>query len=208
MRRRFKRERADAELDITAFMNLMIVLVPILLINMIFAHTSVLELNFPEGPAQSAEQQKQLQLQVIILPQRLLVADNRNGLIKEIKLADAANRIDAGEQEAKSEATGGQKAGLHDFAQLSKVMQELKARLPEKQDITIMARPDTSYQTLVSAMDTVRSFATVVAGSVVQAELFPEISIADVPESLLSSEQTQANLADIVAETFTQKVES
>lgn len=210
MRRRFKRERADAELDITAFMNLMIVLVPILLINMIFAHTSVLELNFPEGPAQSAEDQKQLQLQVIILPQRLLVADNRNGLIKEIKLADTASQTGAANQteDAGQAANDSPKTGQHDFAQLSKVMQELKARLPEKQDITIMARPDTSYQTLVTAMDTVRSFATVVAGSVVQAELFPEISIADVPESLLSSGQTQANLADIVAETFTQKVES
>ena len=49
MKRRLRRPQEAADLDITAFMNLMIVLVPILLINMIIAHTSVLELNFPES---------------------------------------------------------------------------------------------------------------------------------------------------------------
>jgi len=33
----------------------------------------------------------------------------------------------------------------------------------------------------VTVMDTVRSYKAVVAGSVVNAELFPEISIADAP---------------------------
>ena len=48
MKRKHRRLRnKDTDLDITAFMNLMIVLVPILLMNMVFAQTSVLELNFP-----------------------------------------------------------------------------------------------------------------------------------------------------------------
>jgi len=40
---------------------------------------------------------------------------------------------------------------------------------------------DINYQTIVSAMDTVRSFKTVVAASVVDGELFPEISLGDAP---------------------------
>ena len=63
MRRKHRRLQQEADLDITAFMNLMIVLVPILLINMIFAHTTVLELNFPEMDSASANQEEQLQLQ-------------------------------------------------------------------------------------------------------------------------------------------------
>lgn len=63
-------------------------------------------------------------------------------------------------------------------------MKEVKARVPDKRDIVIMARKQTSYQSLVSAMDTVRSYETVVAGSVVDAELFPEISIADAPQNV------------------------
>ena len=54
-RRRSQRYRgADAELDITAFMNLMIVLVPVLLLSMVFTHTTVIDLNFPSGESAEA----------------------------------------------------------------------------------------------------------------------------------------------------------
>ncbi|MGQ7273665.1 ExbD/TolR family protein [Marinobacter sp. V034] len=162
MRRKHRRLHTEPELDITAFMNLMIVLVPVLLLNMVFAHTSVLELNFPQSEGSAAEQAESLQLQVIILDDALVVSDNKAGVIKRI--AD-------------------NKQG-HDFAMLGQVMKEVKARVPDKRDIVIMARKQTSYQSLVSAMDTVRSYETVVAGSVVDAELFPEISIADAPQNV------------------------
>ncbi len=173
MRRKHRRLRSEAELDITAFMNLMIVLVPILLINMIFAHTSVLELNFPAQDQTSADDQENLQLQVVILEDKLVVSDNQGGVIKAI------DNLKAGSKVAATHRNG---AGAYDFETLGKVMQELKSRIPEKKDITVMARKATSYQTLVSVMDKVRSYRTVVAGSVVNAELFPEVSIADAPE--------------------------
>jgi biopolymer transport protein ExbD len=162
MKRKHRRLRQEADLDITAFMNLMIVLVPILLINMIFASTSVLELNFPTQDNDQALENELVQLQVIITPEQLLVADNKGGVIKQIDSKD----------------------GAYDFEMLGLVMQDLKARVPEKKDITVMAMKKTSYQTLVSVMDKVRSYPAVVAGSVVHAELFPEVSIADAPESL------------------------
>lgn len=160
MKRKHRRLRSEADLDITAFMNLMIVLVPILLINMIFAHTSVLELNFPTQDDGQALDNDLIQLQVIITPEQLLVADNKGGVIKQIDSSD----------------------GQYDFETLGMVMKDLKARVPEKKDITVMAMQKTSYQTLVSVMDKVRSYPAVVAGSVVHAELFPEVSIADAPE--------------------------
>lgn len=162
MKRKHRRLRQEADLDITAFMNLMIVLVPILLINMIFASTSVLELNFPTQDNDQALENELVQLQVIITPEQLLVADNKGGVIKQIDSKD----------------------GAYDFEMLGLVMQDLKARVPEKKDITVMAMKKTSYQTLVSVMDKVRSYPAVVAGSLVHAELFPEVSIADAPESL------------------------
>jgi biopolymer transport protein ExbD len=182
MRRRFKRDREDADLDITAFMNLMIVLVPILLINMIFAHTSVLELNFPESNSPQNELEKQLQLQVIILDQHLVVADNKGGVIKQIENLD----------------------GAYDYTMLGQVMQDIKARVPDKKDVTIMAKQETSYQTLVTVMDTVRSFRTVVAGSLVHAELFPEVSIADAPEVVGAPDE----LAKTLSKEQGKKVES
>ena len=46
-RRKHRRLVQPVELDITAFMNLMIVLVPVLLLSMVFTQNAVLELNFP-----------------------------------------------------------------------------------------------------------------------------------------------------------------
>ena len=75
--------------------------------------------------------------------------------------------------------------GDYDFALLSLVLQEVKRQLREKgadrQAITILSEPEVDYQTIVSAMDTVRSFKAVVAASVVDAVLFPEISFGDAP---------------------------
>lgn len=165
MRRKHRRLHKVADLDITAFMNLMIVLVPVLLLNMVFAHTRVLELNFPEMDAAAAgSEEEPLQLQVIILEDKLVIADNRGGIIKQLPQKDAQ----------------------HDFQLLGDVMKDIKARLPDKKDITVMARKDTSYQTLISVMDTVRSYPAVVAGSLVNAELFPEVSIADAPALALA----------------------
>ncbi len=172
MKRKHRRLKHEADLDITAFMNLMIVLVPILLINMIFAHTSVLELNFPTQNTQESVEDELIQLQVMILPEKLVVADNKGGVIKQIDSINAN----------------------YDYATLGEVMKELKSRIPEKQDITIMAMKKTSYQTLVSVMDKVRSYPAVVAGSVVHAELFPEISIADAPEQIQIDAQEEVVL--------------
>jgi biopolymer transport protein ExbD len=160
MRRKHRRLQSEADLDITPFMNLMIVLVPVLLLNMVFAHTTVLELNFPNTDGSSALEQKELQLQVMIFDDQLVVADNQGGVIKTIP----------------------QKQAEYDYDMLGQVMKELKKRLPEKRNVTIMSSSDTTYQALVSVMDSVRSYEAVVAGDVVNAELFPDISLGDAPE--------------------------
>jgi hypothetical protein len=75
--------------------------------------------------------------------------------------------------------------GTYDFELLSLVLQEVKRQLREqgieRQDITILSEPEVDYQTIVHTMDTVRSFKAVVAASVVDAALFPEISFGDAP---------------------------
>jgi biopolymer transport protein ExbD len=140
--------------------------------NMALAQTSVLELNFPSQTNNQENQDVALQLQVIILKEKLVVSDNKGGVIKSIE----------------------SKEGVYNFEMLGKVIQDLKSRIPDKKDITVMAEKKTSYQTLVSVMDKVRSYKAVVAGSLVHAELFPEISIADAPE-VVSAE----NMADVQA---------
>ena len=46
-RRTHRRKHPAAELNITAFMNLMVVLVPFLLMTAVFSHITILDLNLP-----------------------------------------------------------------------------------------------------------------------------------------------------------------
>ena len=151
--------RKDAELDVTPFMNLMMVLVPALLLSVVFTKITVIDLDFPAGNAAGEIDPDQVHLEVIVRDDRLVVADGRGGAIKTLPAVN----------------------GEQDFAQLSLVMQELKRRMPEKRDIVILLDADTNYQTLVSVMDRVRSYSTVQAMEVVEAELFPVISLGDPP---------------------------
>ena len=159
VRKRRLRHTEAADLDVTPFMNLMIVLVPVLLLSMVFTHTTVIDLNFPTGDAAGEFDPDVVHLEVAVYQDRLVVADGRGGVIKTI----------AAQEEG------------HNYAELTLVMQELKKRMPEKEDITVLLEDETDYQTLVSVMDRVRAYPTVQALEVVQAELFPVISLGDTP---------------------------
>ena len=53
-----------------------------------------------------------------------------------------------------------------------------------KRDIAVLLQADTDYQTLVFVMDRVRSFKAVQGLDVVDAELFPVISLGDSPHAV------------------------
>ena len=152
----------EAELDITSFMNLMIVLVPVLLLSMTFTQVTVHEIQLPEltgGSAVSSEPQSRLE--VMVSRAGFEVYYPANTLIKKIPLL----------KDEQVEAL--------DFRTLSLVMQEVKQQLPDKRDALIRLSGDIDYQSLVSTMDAVKSYKTVVVASVVEVELFPEISLGD-----------------------------
>lgn len=164
MRKPRHRRTVEAELDITAFMNLMIVLVPILLLGMVFSRITVVDVILPpSNPGELSNENKQA-VELVIRRDSMRVDYPRGILLKKIPMTTA---------------------GTHDFELLSLVLQEVKRQLREqgieRQDITILSEPEVDYQTIVHTMDTVRSFKAVVAASVVDAALFPEISFGDAP---------------------------
>jgi biopolymer transport protein ExbD len=165
MKRRLRRRsrlHEPADINITAFMNLMVILVPFLLITAVFSRITILELNLPAaGSGQQSQDEHQFELEVIVRENSIEVGDRDGGLIKRIPALD----------------TG------HDIAQLSELLQQVKARFPEKIDATLLLEADTPYDTLVQVMDKVRAAPVVQAGSVLMAELFPEIAIGDAPAS-------------------------
>jgi len=167
MNRKRKRHngQVEAELDITAFMNLMIVLVPILLLGLVFSKITVVDVTLPSGFSGDTDDSQNKQIELVIRPQSMSLAYPRGVLLKTIPMLE--------------------EEGAYDFELLSLVLQEVKRQLREKgiekQSITILSEPEIDYQTIVTAMDTVRSFKAVVAASVVDAALFPDISFGDAP---------------------------
>jgi biopolymer transport protein ExbD len=159
---RVRRLRKEvAHLEVTAFINLIVVLVPFLLSTAVFTRLSVLDLTLPAQSSSSVEQLKveDLQLEVVIRPDALDVGDRIGGLIQHI-----ANN-----------------GSGYDTVALSTLMQQIKAKFPEKASATILAQPDTSYDVLVQVMDAVREVAPAHGTNNPRVELFPEIAIGDAP---------------------------
>lgn len=152
--------KKPAQLEITAFLNLIVVLVPFLLSTAVFSRLAVLELTLPAQSSGVENLKGDLQLEVVIRPDALEVGDRIGGLIQRIANTEA---------------------GAHDYKSLSLLMEQLKVRFPDKTDATILAEPNTPYDVLVQVMDAMRVGQTVQGAKVVRAELFPDISIGDAP---------------------------
>jgi len=162
MNRRSRRRRnvETAELNITAFLNLMVILVPFLLITAVFSRVAVLELNLPD-PAAAADRpvDEGFDLEVTIRVGRIDVGDRRSGVLRSF------------------DVTGGR----HDYRALGQFLQELKGRFPDQTEALLLLEPDVSYDVLVQVMDTVRVAILERKEGTVEAELFPDISIGDAP---------------------------
>ena len=159
VRRRKLRQQEPPGLNITAFMNLMVILVPFLLITAVFSHLAVLELNLPGAGTASKNKKPDFELQVILLKNRIDLADSKGGLIKRIK---------------------NNKNG-YNFAFLTKTLKQVKARFPDKTNASILSSPEVKYNSLIKVMDAVRMYHAVEDGEIINAELFPDISIGDAP---------------------------
>ncbi len=165
MRKR-RLHKKPAELELTAFINLIVVLVPFLLSTAVFSRLAVMDLSLP-APSNAVEQLKgnDLKLEVVIRKDAYEVGDRVGGLIQRIERhADKPNG---------------------ELKQLSGLMVQIKQKFPDKTEVSVLAEPDTPYDHLVQVMDAVRAAPTARteggATRVVQAELFPDISVGDAP---------------------------
>ncbi len=158
MRIRRLRKR-PAMLEITAFLNLIVVLVPFLLSTAVLTPLAVIDLSLPAQSNGLDQIKGDLDLEVVVRADVIEVGDRIGGLIQRIP-----------------DANGG-----HDLKSLTLLLQQVKARFPDKTAVTVLAEPGTAYDALVSVLDAVRVGYTSVDGRLAQAELFPDISIGDAP---------------------------
>ncbi|MEH6451659.1 MAG: biopolymer transporter ExbD [Psychromonas sp.] len=167
MLRKQKIKREDVELDITSFLNLMIVLVPVLLMMMVFSHITVLDLKLPQVTDTTELHQSlsddQKQIEIMVFKKQIEIYYPQSHLLKVIP----------------ADANG------YDYDLFVFTLKQLKAALIseniEKMDVSLLLQEDTDYQTIITLADKTRSYKAVVVASVVDAELFPEISLGDAP---------------------------
>ena len=157
-RKHYKKDREPPELNITSFMNLMVVLVPFLLISAVFSQITILQLNLPSTAAASKANKKQIRIEVVVRQNRIEVGDG-NKLIKRIRNNEEGYNVRA----------------------LSKVLLAIKKRYPSKKDATILLDPEIEYDVLVKLMDAIGTAEVIQGLSVQKLELFPQISIGDAP---------------------------
>ena len=160
---RSNKKRHISDLDVTPFMNLMVVLVPVLLLTFTFTKTTVINLTFPRLTDETAVHEKEKldksYIEIILREKEIIVADKKSPL-REFKIDENDN---------------------FDAKSLVQLMKELKTLFPAKRNIVILLEPEVSFATLVNILDYVRSYKAVLVTSVVDAELFPEVSLGTAP---------------------------
>ena len=158
--RRLKKH--PAALEISAFLNLIVVLVPFLLSTAVFTRMAVLDMSLPaQNSGGAAEQLKvdHLQLEVVIRPDSIEVGDRIGGLIERIPNTERGP----------------------DVVALNTLIKQLKVKFPEQRDASVLAEPDTAYDRLVQVMDAVRGTHIMQGRDIIRTELFPDIAIGDAP---------------------------
>jgi biopolymer transport protein ExbD len=153
--------KTPAGLDVTAFINLIVVLVPFLLSTAVFTRLAVLDLSLPAQATGALEQldSKNLLLEVVIRADAIEVGDRIGGLIQRIEKGGAG----------------------YDTKALAELMAQIKLRFPDKTEATVLPEPNIPYDVLVQVMDAVRAGRQVQGAKVVPVDLFPDISIGDAP---------------------------
>ena len=151
----------EAELDITSFMNLMVILIPFLLLNAVFTQVAVLNVSLPKegGAAAADEPKKTLVLEVMVYDNRFVVADRQTGPMRSIP----------------------HQGKVPDYKALNGYLREVKTQYPLVSEATILLEPETSYDTLIQTMDSVRIIQSEVNGKPTKYALFPDVGIGDAP---------------------------
>ena len=149
--------RQTASVDVTAFLSLMVILVPFLLITAVFSRITILELESASGDSKQEPVRDALQLQIVVREAVIEVRhQGQGGVVRLIRTP-----------------VGGEVAAL------ASLVKELKARFPDSHEATILLEPQIVYDVLVQVMDTVRIRQHRQDAGMKSMELFPRISLGE-----------------------------
>ena len=151
----------EAELAVTTFLNLMVVLVPFLLITAVFSRLTVVELNLPSASGGSMPTDIGFRPEVIVRENGIEVT-NGTAVIAAIPKV----------------------AGEYDLATLSQLMLSLKQDYAAVEDMSVLLEPQIPYDYLIRVMDVVRTAEipdATVEGGFTRVALFTSVSVGEAP---------------------------
>lgn len=147
-------------MDMTTFLNLMVVLIPFLLITAVFSRITIMELNLPAAAGGPSASKPQVTIEVIVRKSVLQIGDGRSIVLSIPKTGDK-----------------------YDLQQLSEHLMRLKGTYGDKEDATVLLEPDIEYEDMIHVMDAVRVAEVREPGQqeAQKVALFPAISVGDAP---------------------------
>ena len=156
----YKRNKTNTyEIDVTTFLNLMVVLIPFLLITAVFSRLTIVELDLPSN-ASGAAQQESFRVEVIVREPGIEIS-NGTAII----------------------ATVPKKDGDYDLEALSEMMVALKQEYPDIDSASVLMEAFIPYDYLIQVMDIVRTveLPTDIENEYELYALFSDISIGEAP---------------------------
>ncbi|MDJ0748639.1 MAG: biopolymer transporter ExbD [Woeseiaceae bacterium] len=155
-----RRVSATYEIDVTTFLNLMVVLVPFLLITAVFSRLTIVELNLPSAAGGPANNEDSFRVEVIVREEGMEIS-NGSATIASIPKKDDEYDLDG----------------------LSELIVELKREYPNQDAASVLMEPMIPYDHLIEVMDIVRAVEvpTENEGEVELYALFSEISVGEAP---------------------------
>jgi len=150
----------DYEIDVTTFLNLMVVLIPFLLITAVFSRLTIVELDLPSNASGAVPQTDSFRVEVIVREPGIEISNGKSII-----------------------ATVPKKDDEYDLAELSQMMVALKQEYPDIDTASVLMEPYVPYDYLIQVMDVVR---TVEVPTDVENEyelyaLFSDVSIGEAP---------------------------
>jgi biopolymer transport protein ExbD len=156
-----RRASVPADLDMTTFLNLMVVLVPFLLITAVFSRITIVELSLPSSAGGPAVSDPTFRVEVIVRESGLELT---NGAVS----IAAIPKVE----------------GEYDLDRLGQLVMSLKRDHPDTDDASVLLEPQIEYDYLIKVMDVVRSAALPTTEDEERPRrvaLFTNISIGDAP---------------------------
>ncbi len=160
-RHHYKRNKGNTyEIDVTTFLNLMVVLIPFLLITAVFSRLTIVELDLPSNANGAALQQEGFRVEVIVREPGIEIS-NGTEIIASVPKKDDE----------------------YDLETLSEMMVALKQEYPDIDAASVLMEAYIPYDYLIQVMDVVR---TVEVPTDIENEyelyaLFSVISVGEAP---------------------------